>query len=69
MNKHHFMRAAMKDISISVTYMRDDEHDNLTQIHEIQSRFVPHGICVMDISFEKEWLPTRTKITFKGVEK
>jgi len=58
----------MKDISISITYARDDEHDNLTQIHEAQTRFVPHGIHVMDITFEKEWLPTRTKVTFKGVE-
>lgn len=59
----------MKDISICITYTKDDSHDIVFQILETQNKFVPEDIKVMDIQFEKEWYADKSRITFKGVEK
>ena len=59
----------MRDITISITYETNDDTTILDQIERMQQRFVPESVFVNDISFEKEWLPEKTKITFKGVEK
>ncbi len=59
----------MREISISITYETCEDTTILHQIERMQHRFVPDSIMVNDIQFEKEWLPEKTKITFKGVEK
>ena len=58
----------MKEISISITYERDDQMTIIDQIAVIGGRYVPLNIKIMDINFEKDWIPEKTRITFRGVE-
>lgn len=59
----------MKEISISITFECNDSFQVLYQIDVAKRKYVPENIEIRDVSFEKEWVPGKTRITFKGVEK
>lgn len=58
----------MKEITLSIIYEIPEELDIFHQLKIAQCRYVPKNIKVTDVSFEREWLGNKSKITFKGVE-
>lgn len=61
----------MKEISISVMYEEKDSLYNspVLRISDARDNHVPPTLEIIEIHYEKEWLPGKTRITFKGVYK
>ena len=59
----------MNEITISITYRTDDCTTEMYQIGQMERKYAMNKLHLTEISWEREWVPGKSRVTFKGVEK
>lgn len=59
----------MNEITISVTYPRDDDTCMMEQISRARESHIPSMMKITEINWEREYLNAKSRVTFRGVQK
>ena len=58
----------MNEITIAITYRQNNDLGCFSQIVDARDKYLEEKMDIREITWEKEWIPGKSRVTFKGVE-
>ncbi len=58
----------MNEITISITYNKQESRWPTNQISEMKNAHIPEGMKVNYIEWDLNWTAEKSRVTFKGVQ-